>query len=152
MRDGVDVGRHLHGWVPPSSAVVTTTLLLCCLPLACLASSAPFPPLVVSSASRSPPPAPSAPPPLVMFHRLPVARKHCHHLIPASSFSSLEFRWLGGGKKHHHLPPHNSANRPTHQMRGVIQKLLAMGINMIENIQETKNILFGSLVGSGIKK
>jgi hypothetical protein len=46
-----------------------------------------------------------------------------------------------------HLPPHNSANRPTHQMRGVIQKLLAMGINMIKNIQETKNILFGSLVG-----
>jgi hypothetical protein len=36
-------------------------------------------------------------------------------------------------------------------MRGVIQKLLAMGINMIENIQETKNILFGSLVGSRIK-
>jgi hypothetical protein len=37
-------------------------------------------------------------------------------------------------------------------MRGVIQKLLAMGINMIENIQETKNISFGSLVGSRIKK
>jgi hypothetical protein len=37
-------------------------------------------------------------------------------------------------------------------MRGVIQKLLAMGINIIENIQETKNILLGSLVGSRIKK
>jgi hypothetical protein len=37
-------------------------------------------------------------------------------------------------------------------MRGFIQKLLAMGINMIKNIQETKNILFGSLVGSRIKK
>jgi hypothetical protein len=30
----------------------------------------------------------------------------------------------------HHLPPHNSANRPTHQMRGGNQKLLAMGISM----------------------
>jgi hypothetical protein len=29
-----------------------------------------------------------------------------------------------------HLPPHNSANRPTHQMRGGNQKLLAMGISM----------------------
>jgi hypothetical protein len=29
-----------------------------------------------------------------------------------------------------HLPPHNSANRPTHQMSGGNQKLLAMGINM----------------------
>jgi hypothetical protein len=37
-------------------------------------------------------------------------------------------------------------------MKGVIQKLLAMGINMIKNIEETKNILFGSLVGSRIKK
>jgi hypothetical protein len=37
-------------------------------------------------------------------------------------------------------------------MRGVIQKLLAMGINMIKNIQETKNILFGRLEGSRIKK
>jgi hypothetical protein len=37
-------------------------------------------------------------------------------------------------------------------MMGVIQKLLAMGNNMIENIQEAKNILFGSLVGSRSKK
>jgi hypothetical protein len=37
-------------------------------------------------------------------------------------------------------------------MRGVIQKLLAMGIKMNKNIQETKNILFGNLVGSRIKK
>jgi hypothetical protein len=37
-------------------------------------------------------------------------------------------------------------------MRGVIQELLAMGINMIKNIQETKNILFGRLEGSRIKK
>jgi hypothetical protein len=37
-------------------------------------------------------------------------------------------------------------------MRGVIQKLLAMGINMIKNIQGTKNILFGRLEGSRIKK
>jgi hypothetical protein len=29
-----------------------------------------------------------------------------------------------------HLPHHNSANRPTHQMRGGNQKLLAMGISM----------------------
>jgi hypothetical protein len=29
-----------------------------------------------------------------------------------------------------HLPPHNSANRPTHQMSGGNQKLLAMGISM----------------------
>jgi hypothetical protein len=29
-----------------------------------------------------------------------------------------------------HLPPRNSANWPTHQMRGGNQKLLAMGINM----------------------
>jgi hypothetical protein len=37
-------------------------------------------------------------------------------------------------------------------MRGVIQKLLAIGTNMIKNIQETKNILFGRLEGSRIKK
>jgi hypothetical protein len=36
-------------------------------------------------------------------------------------------------------------------MRGVIQKLLAMGINMIKNIQETKNILFGRLEDLRIK-
>ncbi len=29
-----------------------------------------------------------------------------------------------------HLPPHTSANRSTHQMRGGNQKLLAMGISM----------------------
>jgi hypothetical protein len=34
------------------------------------------------------------------------------------------------GYVHRHLPPHNSANQPTHQMRGVNQKLLAMGISM----------------------
>jgi hypothetical protein len=37
-------------------------------------------------------------------------------------------------------------------MRGVIQKLLAIGINMIKNIQETKNISFGRLEGLRIKK
>jgi hypothetical protein len=37
-------------------------------------------------------------------------------------------------------------------MRGIIQKLLAMGINMIENIQETKTILFVRLEGLRIKK
>jgi hypothetical protein len=37
-------------------------------------------------------------------------------------------------------------------MRGVIQKLLAMGINMNKNIQENKNILCGRLEGSRIKK
>jgi hypothetical protein len=43
--------------------------------------------------------------------------------------SVSEFGQSAGGIRHH-LPPHNSANRPTHQMRGVIQKLLATGINM----------------------
>jgi hypothetical protein len=37
-------------------------------------------------------------------------------------------------------------------MRGVIQKLLAMGIDKIKNIQETKNLLFGRLEGLRIKK
>jgi hypothetical protein len=35
-------------------------------------------------------------------------------------------------------------------MMGVIQTLLAMGINMNENIQESNNILFGRLEGSRI--
>jgi hypothetical protein len=36
-------------------------------------------------------------------------------------------------------------------MRGVIQKLLAVAINMNRNIQDTKNILFGRLEGLKIK-
>jgi hypothetical protein len=37
-------------------------------------------------------------------------------------------------------------------MRGVIQMLLAMGINMNKNIQENKNFSFGRLEGLRIKK
>jgi hypothetical protein len=112
----------------------------------------PLPPLVVSSASRSPCPAPSAPP----LSSCSIAFLRSVNIATALSLRSPSPPWNSGGqvaaKKRCHLPPHNSANQPTHHMRGVIQKILAMGINMIKNIQETKNILFGSLVGSRIKK
>jgi hypothetical protein len=59
-------------------------------------------------------------PPLVMNQSIRMARLS-------------KFRQSCGGVCRH-LPPHNLANWPTNQMRGVIQKLLAMGINMNENI------------------
>jgi hypothetical protein len=215
-RDGGDVGGHPHGRVPPSSATATMTLLLCRPPPACLASSDPSPlascrPL---PARLAPPPPP--PPSRHVIRHLPTACKHCHRLVPASSFSSsphllssncplhtlaaasmrtllppllpqspphprtkapilakkamlfslavAHFLAQGmllesptghlaprrgrtnqvarerppagnesinqDGYVRHHLPPHNSANRPTHQMRGGNQKLLAMGISM----------------------
>jgi hypothetical protein len=65
---------------PPSCCVVRRPLALCVRPL---------PHLVVLSTSCSPCPAPSPPPPSChVVRHLPAARKHCHHLIPASSFSS----------------------------------------------------------------
>ncbi len=60
-RNGVGVGGHPHGWIPPSSAAVTTTLLLCCPLPACLASSGPSAllpcrPLLARLAPHPPPP------------------------------------------------------------------------------------------------
>ncbi len=37
-------------------------------------------------------------------------------------------------------------------MKGVTQKLFAMGISMNQNVQENKNKMFGRLEGSRIKK
>jgi hypothetical protein len=59
--DGVDVGGHPHGWIPPSSAAAMMTLLLCRPPLACLTSSDPSPlfacrPLPARLAPPPPPP------------------------------------------------------------------------------------------------
>jgi hypothetical protein len=87
-RDGVDVGRHLHGRIPPSSTTATTTQLLCGPPPACLASSDPSPLLACCPlpACLAPPPPP--PPSRHVVRRLPTACIHCHSLVPASSFSS----------------------------------------------------------------
>ncbi len=214
--NGVDAGGHPHGWIPPSSATAMTTLLLCHPPPACLASSNPSP---LSSCCPLPTrlaPPPPPPPSCHVVRRLPTVRKHCHRLVPVSSFSSslhplssncplhtlaaasmrtllppllpqspphqqtkapilvkkamifssavAHFLARGmllesptghlaprrghtnqvaqerpppgnesinqDGYVRRHLPPHNSANQPTHQMRGGNQKLLAMGISM----------------------
>ncbi len=79
--DGVDVGGHPHGRVPPSSADATTTLLLCRPPPACLASSDPSP---LSScrllpACLAPPPPP--PPSSHVVRRMPTAHAGVHHLL-----------------------------------------------------------------------
>jgi hypothetical protein len=114
-RDNVNVGRHPHGRVPLSSAAATTTLLLCCLPPACLAVSNPSPLLLCCPlpACLALPPLPS--PSCHVIRHLPTTCKHCHRLVPASSFSSS---------------PHPlSSNCPVHTLAAVSVRTLRLPLS-----------------------
>jgi hypothetical protein len=84
--DGVDVGRHLHGQVPPLSTTAMTTLLLCCPPPSCLTLSTPTP---LSLCCPLPPrlaPPPLPPPSCHIVRHLPTAWQFFHCLFTASSY------------------------------------------------------------------
>jgi hypothetical protein len=126
--DSVDIGGHPHGRVPPFSAAPTTTLLLCRPPPACLASSDPSPLLLCRPlpARLALPPLP--PPSCHVICCLRTARKHCHCLVPMSSFSfsphplssNCQLHTLAAASMRSLLPPFLPQSPPHQQMKAPI--------------------------------